>query len=102
MKQIGDVRSTSEIDLFPSSALFCQDFMNFKEKGLFRSGIPLLWGTWMAQLVEHLTLRFCSGHDLKVVRSSTTSGSMLSAEPARDSLSPFWPLPLLTISLSLN
>ena len=28
------------------------------------------WGTWVAQLVEHLTLDFGSGHDRSVVGSS--------------------------------
>jgi len=41
-------------------------------------------GTWVPQLA----LDFGSGHDLRVVRSSTTSGSMLGMEPAEDSLSP--------------
>ena len=37
-------------------------------------------GAWVAQLVEHPTLGFSSGHDLKVVRSSPVSGSVLSGE----------------------
>ena len=41
----------------------------------------------MAQLVKHPTLDFSSGHDILVVRSSPTPGSMLSVEPAWDSLS---------------
>ena len=36
----------------------------------------------MAQLVEHLTLDFVSGHDPRVVGSSPVSGSVLSVEPA--------------------
>lgn len=41
-----------------------------------------LRGTWVAQFVKHLTLNFGSGHDLRVVRSSPASGSMLSEESA--------------------
>ena len=33
-------------------------------------------GTWVAQLVKYPTLGFGSGHDLRVVRSSTVSGSV--------------------------
>ena len=40
--------------------------------------------------VQQLTLDFGSGHDSRVMRSSPTLGSMLSTEPAWDSL----PLPL--------
>ena len=36
----------------------------------------------MAQFVKLVTLGFGSGHDLRVVRSSPASGSMLSMEPA--------------------
>lgn len=36
------------------------------------------WGTWVAQLVKHLTLDFGSGHDLRVVGSRPVSGSLLS------------------------
>ena len=36
----------------------------------------------MAQSVKQLTLDFGSGHDLRVVRSSPMSGSVLGAEPA--------------------
>ena len=32
-------------------------------------------GAWVAHLVKHLTLDFGSGHDLRVVRPSPTSGS---------------------------
>ena len=38
--------------------------------------------SWLAQLVKHLTLDFGSGHDLRVMRSSLASGSMLSGESA--------------------
>ena len=37
---------------------------------------------WVAQLVEHPTLDFSSGHDLRVVGSSPESGSMLSRKAA--------------------
>ena len=39
-------------------------------------------GAWMAQLVEHLTLDFDSGHDLRALRWSPGLGSMLRVEPA--------------------
>ena len=55
------------------------------------------WGAWAAQSVKHLTLDFCSGHDLRVVGLTPTSGFM---DPAYDSLSPSTPPPLaLTLSL---
>ena len=38
------------------------------------------WGTWMAQLVKHLTLDFGTSDDLTVVRSSPTSGPELAAQ----------------------
>ena len=44
-------------------------------------------GTWVTQLVKRLTLDFCSGHDLTVVRFSFESGSVLGMEPDRDYLS---------------
>jgi len=37
-------------------------------------------GTWVAQLVKHLTLGFGSGHDLSVMRLRHLMGSVLSAE----------------------
>lgn len=33
-----------------------------------------MWGSWVAQLVEHRTLDFKSGHDFKVERSSPCVG----------------------------
>jgi len=39
-------------------------------------------GTWVAQSVKALVLDFDSGHYLRVVRSSSTSWSMLGVEPA--------------------
>ena len=54
---------------------------------------PMPGGTWVAQSVECLTLDFGSGHDLMVVRSSPTSGSILTA----------WSLlGILSLSLSLS
>ena len=41
-----------------------------------------LGGTWVVQPVEPPTLGFGSGHDLRVVRSGHTLGSMLSTESA--------------------
>ena len=49
--------------------------------------------TWVTQLVEHPTFDFGSGYDLRVVRSSPWSDSVLSRESAWDSL--LLPLPLL-------
>ena len=55
-------------------------------------------GPRVAQSVEWATLDFGSGHDLRVLGSSPTLGSMLSGE---DSLSlSLCPLPLLVFSLS--
>jgi len=42
----------------------------------------------VAQSVKHLTLDFSPGHDFRVMRSSPVLGSMLSIEPAWDSLFP--------------
>ena len=39
-------------------------------------------GSWVAQLVKHLTPDFGSGHDLRVVSSSPASGSLLGMESA--------------------
>ena len=39
-------------------------------------------GTWVVQLIEHLTLDIRSGRDLMVVGSSPASGSRLGVEPA--------------------
>ena len=38
----------------------------------------VVWGSWVAQLMEHPTLGLGSGHDLRVVRSSLMWGSLLS------------------------
>ena len=39
-------------------------------------------GDSVAQSVKYMTLDFGSGHDLRVMRSSPASGSMLSVEPS--------------------
>ena len=44
-------------------------------------------GTWVTQLVKHLTLGFSSGHDLWVLGWSPKSGTVLSME----SVCPFTP-----------
>ena len=60
----------------------------------------------MAQSVKCLTLDFGSDHDPRVVGSSPASGSVLTARPAWDSLSPYFSAPplleLLSLSLSLK
>ena len=43
---------------------------------------PTIGATQVAQSVKHLTLDFDSGHDLRIVKSSPTSGYMDSMEPA--------------------
>ena len=59
--------------------------------------------TWVAQLVEPLTLDLGSGHGPRVTGSSPSSGSVLSVEPAWDtlilSLSPPRPSPARSLSL---
>ena len=74
----------SEIPIYfslPSWHVIAWDSKNYEKRG-----------TWVAQLVNCMTLDFSSGHYLRVVGSSSTSGSSLSAESACDSLS-FFPLP---------
>ena len=62
----------------------------------------------MAQsIIKHLTLDFGLFHDLRVMKLSPVSSSMLSMKPALDSLSlSLWPLSssclLLSLSLSLS
>ena len=56
---------------------------------IIAQGIQLIisrytWGTWVAQWVKAST--FGSGHDLRVMGSSPTSGSLLGREPASSSL----------------
>ena len=48
----------------------------------------------MAHSVEHLTSDFGSGHEIMVMGLGPMSGSALSMEPAWDSLSPSFSLPL--------
>ena len=45
-------------------------------------GMEPSWGVWVVQLVKCPTLGFGSGSNLRVMRSSPTSGSALSAESA--------------------
>ena len=60
----------------------------------------VLWGTWVAQSVKHLTPRFGLGHDLLVRGFEPRIGPCAdSAEPAWDSLSPF---PSASLSLSFS
>ena len=54
-----------------------------------------LWGAWVAQSVECLTLDLGSGHDLTSMRSSPALGSVLTAQSLLEILS-------LTPSLSLK
>ena len=51
---------------------------------------------WLSQLSVGLLI-FGSGHDLRVMRSSPTSGLVLGVEPAWGSLSHAFPLPPLEI-----
>jgi len=44
--------------------------------------LETIGGVWVAQLVKCPTLEFSSGHDLRVMRSSPASSSMLGVEPA--------------------
>lgn len=67
------------------------------------------WGSWVAQSIEHRTLDFGPGHDLRGVTRSPASGFALSKESAWESLSPssFAPTPpslvcTCTLSLSQN
>ena len=55
---------------------------------------------WVAQLVEHLTPDFGSGHDPRVMGWNPTLGSTLGVEPAWESLS-FCPSPIHSLSPSL-
>ena len=44
--------------------------------------LHMVWGTWVAQSVEHQTLDFSSDHDPRVMGLSSASGSVLSVELA--------------------
>ena len=60
---------------------------------------------WVAQSVKCATLDFSSGHDPRVMGSSSASGSVLSVGPAWDSLPPslsLGPSPTGTHVLSLK
>ena len=53
-----------------------------QEVSLITSELILFWGAWVVQLVKHPTLGFGSGHNLRVLGLSFTSGSALSVEAA--------------------
>ena len=57
-------------------------------------------GHLVAQSVKHLALGFSSDHDLRVLKSSPVSGSILSTEHAYPS--PTVPFPLFALSLPLK
>ena len=54
--------------------------LNIKTNTLNKNKIE--WGAWVAQSVRHPPLDFNSGHDLRVMRSRSTLGSMLNGESA--------------------
>ena len=56
--------------------------VGYRERATLFLKIKAYWGAWVAQLVKQLTLGFSSGHDLRVMRLSPTSGSMLGMESA--------------------
>ena len=59
--------------------------MRYRRTKMMMADISLemeAWGACMAPSVKHLTLNFGSGHGLRVVRSSPTSGFALSGESA--------------------
>ena len=58
-------------------------------------------GTWVARSVKHLTLGFGSGHDLRVMGSSSMLGFVLSGESAWQ-FSPPVPPPTRTSPLSVK
>ena len=55
------------------------------------------WGAWVAQLMEHLTLGFCSNHDFRVMRCAPLQAECL-AGSLPEILSLSYPLPLLLLS----
>lgn len=60
-------------------------------------------GTWAAQSAKRLTLCFGSGHDLRIMRSSPTSGSALALSVSLlEILSLPLPLPFPQLVCSLN
>lgn len=62
------------------------------------------WGAWEAQLLEHTTLDFGSGHDLRVVRSSLCQSPHLAGNLLEmvSSLPLLLPWHVLSVSLSLS
>ena len=81
--------SWKEFGSFPSISIY----WNSLRTGTNASLNVRYRGTWVDQSVKHPTLDFSLGHDLRVMRSSPTSGSTLGMEPAQDSSSPYTPLP---------
>ena len=61
----------------------CAHFINKK----LRIRKTVCGGVWVAQLVKRPTTDFSSGHDPRVMGPSATLDSVLSVEPAWDSLS---------------
>ena len=51
-----------------------------REGNILEEGAHYFWGTWVAQLVKHLTLDYGSGHDLRILGWSPVAGSMLREE----------------------
>ena len=76
---------------------FSHSLLSSFSKILMSFALP---GTWVAQLTKQLNLDFGSGNDLRVIRLSPTSGSMLSVKLA-PSLPLLLPLPALMVALSL-
>ena len=79
--------------------------MGWRKKKKMRSPIPdnsRNEGTWMAQSVNHLTLGFSSGHNLRVMRLSLMLGSMLIGEFASPSPSAPPPAPALHAVSQIN
>ena len=73
--------------------------VNFFKKCWKSTSFGVPW--WLSRL--SIWLYFSSGHDLTVMRSSPTLGSVLSVEPAWDSLSlPLCTSPLYSLSLSVS
>ena len=60
------------------------------------------WGTWVAQWIEHPTLGFSSGPDLRVLGWSHRSGSMLCSQGVWRLSLPLplsWPVHMVSLSL---
>ena len=95
--------------LAPTSFHLFYSWNNSSSNGVITEGstknYALQWGNWVAQSVKHPTLDICSGHDLTVVRSSPTSGSVLRRVCLGSSLSLSLSLPFpcsQSLSLKIN